>query len=172
MAIPHKHPPSTVLRLVRFAATGAINTAVDFAILNILFLLYLWIADIPLSDGWYMTFKGLSFCAAVVNSWFLNKNWVFADAAPADKPGKNKAMFLVVSTVGFGVNVAVSLLAFSGFQSLGTFGVTASANMGALFGTAAALITNFIGYRLLVFKSINITTYEPTNISVGDHTRV
>lgn len=160
---------SLVRQYSRFIVAGVANTAVDFAIFNILFYLYVHATGLSLGQGWYIAFKGISFCAAVANSWFLNKNWVFAeDSAHTDATARDKAMFLLVSSFGFGVNVAVSLVVFSGLQSMGFFGETLNANIGALFGTATALVSNFVGYRLLVFKQ----HYESTNIPVDRHSRV
>lgn len=155
----------------RFIVTGIANTAVDLAILNILFFLYVQATGLSVSEGWYAGFKAISFSAAVANSWFLNKNWVFASEAVMPEPkqttGRDLTMFFLVSAFGFGVNVAASLVVFSGLQGMGLWSEAINANIGALCGTATALATNFIGYRLLVFKQ----NYEP-NIPINRHSRI
>ena len=57
----------------------------------------------------YSGFKGISFIAAVVNSYFWNKYWVFAST------GKNKKgeflKFFIISAIGFGINVGIASFA-------------------------------------------------------------
>lgn len=59
-----------LLQLIKFLYVGALNTFVDLAILNIL----IWFSS--MSTGFEFTlFKGISFIAAMMNSYVWNKFW-------------------------------------------------------------------------------------------------
>ena len=96
-------------------------------------------------------FKGISFVAAVTNSYFWNKFWVF-EAGSTTKTGSEFTKFIIVSTVGLLINVGlVSGIIYIYAPQFG-FSQLAWNNIAAVAGTAANLLWNFIGYRLIVFK--------------------
>jgi len=141
---------SEIRQYMKFAATGILNTAVDFGVLNAL----LFIFTPAIRGVTYAVFKMLSFSAAVTNSYLFNKYWVFAERGepPPASTSKEKALFLGVSLFGLGINMAGSLMVFKTLGNADLFGGTMRANIGALAGTALTQISNFAGYKFLIFK--------------------
>lgn len=129
----------------KFVVVGGLNTFVDFAILNILIIF----TGLAVGFG-YSAFKGISFIVAVINSYFWNKYWTFESGR--EKTAKEFLQFIVVSAVGFGVNVGAASLIVNVFG--GQFGISSNllANVGAAVATILSLIWNFIGYKFIVFK--------------------
>lgn len=125
-----------------------VNTTIDLGVLNLLILFF----GTGANGEFYAPFKALSFLVAVTNSYFCNKYWVFRQSGLA-KP-KEPVLFFVVSVVGLILNVAVSYLIFSVITKT-TEGISPAfvANIGALAGTAAVFLWNFIGYKFIVFTN-------------------
>lgn len=130
----------------KFAAIGFTNFAVDIAILNF------FIAKTDIASGfWYSVFKGTAFLVAVTHSFFWNKYWAF-EAGQSHGGRSEFGKFMSVNLAALLVNVGVASLIVSGVNPL--FGLSAElwANLGAVAGSAAALVFSFLGIRLLVFK--------------------
>jgi len=119
---------------------------IDFAVLNGLVLIF-----IPgKSTSLYILFKSISFLAAVINSYYLNKYWVFREQIST----KSKfGHFFVVSVVGFFLNVATASLVFHVLSGTYPNQTQLIANAGAIVGTGVVLFWNFVGYKFFVFKS-------------------
>lgn len=137
----------------KFVVVGVVNTLIDFAVLNLL----MFATDIA-AGVWYAAFKGISFLAAVTNSYFMNRFWTFKGEGQQNK-SKELAQFFVVSCIGFGINVGTAYLVVNvishQFDSL-ALAAKLWANVGALAATAASMIWNFIGYKFIVFKKSNV----------------
>ncbi len=133
------------LQIAKFAATGALNTFIDLGILNILLIAFSVTAGV-----WYAVFKGISFTVATINSYLWNKYWTFESKANANV--KEFGQFLVVSVIGFGVNVASASFIVNVIHPLAGFTPARWANVGALSATIISLVWNFIGYKFIVFK--------------------
>lgn len=131
-------------QLGRFAIVGILNTVVDFAVFNVLI-------DSFASTGlWGNIAKGLSFVVAVINSYYWNKYWTFQ----ASQKSKNEFLeFVIVSVVGFGLNVMTFHVVSNILGPLGSIDPKTWLNIGALAGTIIGLAWNFLGYKLIVFKS-------------------
>ncbi|HUO75415.1 MAG TPA: GtrA family protein [Candidatus Paceibacterota bacterium] len=127
----------------RFAAIGFANALVDFGVL------YLLIALTGLSTGIaYALFKTLSFSVATVHSYFWNKIWAFQDSA---RGGSGEiGRFLVVALASVLVNVAAASITIA-LRPAG-FTTAAWAGVGAVVGSAVALIFSFTGFRVFVFR--------------------
>ena len=140
----------------KFAAIGFTNAAVDFGILNLL-IFYFGIA----AGVWFSVFKGISFITAAVHSYFWNKYWTF-EAGNTPVTRKEFTKFFAVTIFALLVNVGIASFVFQfvGHQgiipgfSTPRFGLTSEAwaNIGAVAGSAAALIVSFIGFKTAVFK--------------------
>ena len=128
----------------RFAVVGILNTVLDFAVLNLLINLSGTSAG-PLAN----TFKGISFVVAVVNSYYWNKHWTFEFKQHIER---EFMQFLVVSLVGFGLNVGAFHVVVNMLGPVGGINPQAWANVGALAGTLTGLAWNFVGYKFLVFR--------------------
>lgn len=137
---------SVVPQFAKFAAAGSANTALDIGILNGLMFI-----TVIAAGYWYAVFKAISFAAAVVSSYFLNRYWTFETKTNAST--KEFGQFLVVSLIGLVVNVSVASLLVvkigSPFESITQ---TQWATASALCATFVALIWNFLGYKFIVFK--------------------
>lgn len=137
----------------RFILVGIMNTLVDLVILNLE-----TIASGVKEGSGYAVQKGVSFIAAVIFSYFLNKKWTFQDASNENQ-GKKFSQFLAVSIIGMLVNVSVATLAVTYVKpfinpllNLSFLTDQLWVSLGALCGTAIGLIWNFVGYKLWVFK--------------------
>lgn len=130
----------------KFAAIGFTNAAVDFGILNLL------IASTGIASGiWYSGFKAISFLAAVIPSYFWNKHWAF-DASRTSVGGFEFAKFFGVAVVSTFINTGVASFVVNYLQPV--LGLTSQvwANIGAVAGSAGALIFSFAGFKFAVFK--------------------
>lgn len=160
----------------KFAAIGFTNAAVDFGVLNLL------IANTDISSGgWYSVFKAISFLCAIIPSYFWNKHWAFrldaersdADVArvfgnqgpvPAAQRDDNIgsgtlntgtfkfAKFMSVAIVSIFINTGTASIIVNYVDPLGGLNVQIWANVGAVAGSAVALVFSFVGFKVAVFK--------------------
>ncbi|MHB0865635.1 MAG: GtrA family protein [Minisyncoccota bacterium] len=138
-----------MVTFLKFLGVGVLNTAFDFAVLNVLVFFF----GTGSHGELFLFFKSISFLAAVTNSYFMNKWWVFNHREKAGV--KEPVIFFVVSSMGFLINVFISFAVFSVFVR--HFSPFIAANAGALIGTFVVFAWNFIGYRFFVFKK----SYKP-----------
>ena len=140
----------------KFAVIGFTNAAVDFGVLNSL------IAATGIATGsYYSFFKTISFLVALINSYLLNKYWAFAvpvpDVAPqrVERPSSRLEFtkFAGVAIVAALINVGVASYVVNSIDPLFGFTPAVWANVGAIIGSAFALIFSFIGFKVLVFRS-------------------
>jgi putative flippase GtrA len=145
-------------QLVRFAVVGVMNTGVDFAVLNSLVFMF----GLERNDPKYALFKAISFFAAVANSFIFNKLWVFRTGSWRSlRLNAEVASFLAISGVGLLINVAASFVVFNlGHEALPSLSTAILANIGAVAGSIAAMATNFLGYKHIVFRRSRRTSYQ------------
>ena len=139
----------------KFVATGFMNATVDFGILNILIAIF----GVAAGTG-YVLFKSGSFIIANINSFFWNRAWVFnsvknsvSDTLGGSGAAKKYIQFLIVSIIGLVINVGAATLVVNVIGVQFSLDATVWANVGATGGSAAGLIWNFLGYKLIVFKA-------------------
>lgn len=137
-------PP--IFQFAKFAAVGALNSSVDFGVLNILILATGIAAGLP-----FVGFKGVSVVVAIVNSYLWNKFWVFRGGREA-RAAAEFTKFFGVSVIGVGVNVGVAHLLVNVVGSPGGINPKIWANVGAGVSVLATLFWNFFGYKFFVFK--------------------
>lgn len=143
--------PPSVKQFIRFALIGILNTAVDFLILNGLILVF----GLDKNDPKYIIFKIISFTAAVINSFLWNKWWVFRKKQNAEekKLATELTQFISISFIGLIIDIAIATAVYhSGHIWFPNISTTLWANIGALAGTGVVLISNFFGYKFIVFK--------------------
>lgn len=146
----------TLFQAARFSIVGILNTVIDFAVLNSL-VLFLTTGN---STAKYGVFKMVSFVAALINSYFFNKYWVFPQKKKQTDPHE-KFRFVVVSLVGFVLNITISTLFFSLLVRLYPNYLLSVANGGAILGTLVGADwkgKEFTGHDLgipVVFNSRN-----------------
>jgi len=151
-------------QISKFVVVGVINTGIDFAVLNLLTSL-----TKIYSGKWIVVFNSISFTAAVINSYFMNKRWTFHQSAniarsPADKQEldtkergqkqtpKEFIQFVVVSVIGISINDIIVYGITTFIAPL--FGLSGKlwVNAAKICATGASMIWNFIGYKFFVFK--------------------
>lgn len=141
---------NTFRQFIKFGLVGVMNTLVDLIILNI----ETSITDIRDGSG-YAVQKGVSFLAAVIFSYFVNKYWTFQDTSK-EKEAKKFSQFVFVSIIGMIINVTTATLVVTYLKApvneIIPFSDSLWVNIGALSGTAIGLFWNFVGYKLWVFK--------------------
>lgn len=151
----------------KFSAIGFTNAAVDFGILNIL------ISQTGFVDGkGYSAMKSISFLVALCSSYIWNKYWAFrpdADVAQAfgnqgrrnDQRSANDnfgtgatefGKFFIVTVVSFAINVGIATLVVNYINPIGGLNEHVWANVGAVAGSAIALVFSFVGFKMAVFR--------------------
>jgi putative flippase GtrA len=133
-------------QFLRFAVVGALNTGIDFAILNVLSYLT------NITDGArIIPLKGVAFLAANVNSYLINKRWTFKDKTDG-QGAKQFSVYLSVSVIGALINIGAVFLITTYISPL--FGMSDKLwlNVANLVATGLSLVWNFIGYKLIVFR--------------------
>lgn len=129
----------------KFVAVGSLNTALDFAILNLLS------AASGVTAGFLVGGVNVpGFLIAVTNSYFWNKYWVFRQSASGTFTHDFPRFFgvtLVGLLVNSGIVVAMTTLILSPFED-----PTRWLNIAKVFATLISLVWNFAGYRLFVFR--------------------
>lgn len=130
-------------QIAKFGLVGVSNTAIDFGILNVLILLTGVTAGIGI-----VFINALSFTAALLNSYFWNKTWVFKQEKKS-----NFYAFLFVTIIGMSLNSGIVFLITTYFSPMFDLSVTQWANLAKAFATIVSLLWNFAGYKLVVFKS-------------------
>lgn len=138
-----------IRQLSKFIVIGFMNTAIDFAVLNLL----MWWTAIY-SGRWIILLNIISFSVAVINSYIWNKFWTFR-AKEADEAGevaKEFSQFAAVTLVGLAINTSVVFTITTFISPL--FGLSPEiwANLAKVAATGFSLIWNFIGYKFIVFK--------------------
>jgi putative flippase GtrA len=132
----------------KFIAVSLINTAVDLAVLNLLFLLARGSESVPL----FILFKGVAFTAAVTNSYFLNRRFTFrVKATGGGEEALRFGKFYLVNLVSLALNVTVAAIAFSLLgPKLEPHWLATNAS--ALLGSLSGLGINYTGYQRVFRK--------------------
>ena len=133
----------------KFVVIGFMNTAIDFAVLNLL----MWQTGIY-KGQWIILLNAIAVAVAVINSYIWNKLWTFR-AKEADEPGevaKEFSQFIMVTLVGVAINSSIVFGVTTFIPPF--FGLSPElwANLAKAAATGFSLIWNFIGYKFIVFK--------------------
>jgi putative flippase GtrA len=136
-----------IKQISKFVVVGFINTGIDFAVLNALMF-----STKIYSGKWLILFNSISFTAAVINSYFLNKYWTFKSKDSKESKTKEFSQFLIISIIGISINDAI-VYGLATFTSP-LFGLPKElwTNIAKIFATLASMTWNFIGYKFVVFK--------------------
>ena len=136
----------------RYVASGFLSFAIDFGIFNLLIMLTGITSGLNLS-----LFKGTSYIFANINAYLWNKYWVFRTYAPGAHISFRSVLneygkFLIVSVVGFVINIVITSFVVDIIGPKFGFGDKAWANIAAVASVAIVIIWNFTGYKLFVFR--------------------
>jgi len=150
-----------VWQIAKFVLVGGLNMLVDIGVLAMLMKLLLSnyginpesaitaVAGITVS--FFVIYKATSFLVANINSFFWNKHWTFS-GTPSKNGGEQFVQFIIVSIIGFLINLFFSSFIFSRVTPVGNINPSQWGLLYAVFGSIAGLVWNFLGYKLLVFK--------------------
>jgi len=122
-----------IKKFIKFVITGLINTAIDFGVYSI--CLELLNFDVKVAQPIGQTF-------AIINSYFMNKNWTFEKRSNYNLSEILK--FLLVNGASIGINI------FGVYLFHDVFGFNEYlCKIPIMFIT---IIINYFGNRLFVFK--------------------
>lgn len=124
-------------QIMRFGAVGGVGFVVDGGLLWLL---------ISLDFNPYVA-RALSFPAAVVVTWALNRNWTFRATRDASRKGQFRRYF-GVQIVGSLTNYLVysAIIALFGVASITVF-------WAFVVGSAIGSVWNFVGARYVAFRA-------------------
>lgn len=135
-----------VYQLAKFVLVGGLNFLIDNGILSFL------IFATGISTGFIQSgFKALSFLVAVINSFLWNKYWTFK-RAETESLSREFFQFLIVSTIGFSINVISDYFLVNNIGPQGGLALKTWAQLSAMIASAIAMIWNFLGYKFIVFE--------------------
>jgi putative flippase GtrA len=130
----------------KFLLVGGSNFLIDLGVLNFL------INATDVSQGAKANlFKAISFLVAVVWSFFWNKFWTFSSVS-AEGAGKQFWQFLLVTVIGFFINLGVFALLNDVVGPRGNIEPKTWASVAAIGASIVGLLWNFVGYKLFVFR--------------------
>lgn len=140
----------TFRQFIRFAIVGVINTLVDFAVFQALNLLL----------GWVYAAQVLGYAAGVINSYLWNSAWTFREQRR--RTLREMALFLLVNLASLCVSLGVLWLCrevlgitdawAASWVPASLSGFVKGDTICKLIATPCAIVVNFLGNRLFVFK--------------------
>jgi len=140
-----------IVKFIKFFMVGLLNTFVDLGILNIL----LFTTGLGHKGGAaYSLFKAISFSAAVINSYYFNKLWVFKGQGQK-KEVAQFSTFLIISIIGGFINVFSATTVVTSVPVI-LVDPHIWPTVGALCGSLTAFTWNFLGYNYFVFRGKKI----------------
>lgn len=152
--------------LAKFVLVGGLNTLVDWGVLSLLIFISKSIdlsADKILFEVFsiaiivYTLLKAISFLVAITNSYFWNKFWTFKRST-TEKAAKEFLQFVIVSIIGFLINVGIASFIFKFIPHLGGLNIEQWALIAAAIASIISLAWNFIGYKFIVFNKKDVGT--------------
>lgn len=138
-----------ILRVSKFAIIGALNTFLDFGILNLLSYLT------SIYFGWWMAlFNTISFVVANINSFFWNRNWAFFEKNNKQEKKNEFIKFFGVSLISLVANTIVFLLMLELLRwTAVSLELPIIENLAKLIAVLFSKFVNYFGYKLFVFKT-------------------
>ncbi|MCE5189544.1 MAG: GtrA family protein [Eubacteriales bacterium] len=140
----------TIWQIVKFAIVGVLNTLVDFAVFQALNLLL----------GWVYLAQVIGYTCGIVNSYLWNSNWTFREQRT--RSFREIALFVVVNLASLGVSLGVIWLCrdvlgmtnewAAGWMPAVLSGFIKGDTVDKLIATFFAIVVNYLGNRLFVFK--------------------
>jgi putative flippase GtrA len=141
-------------RFVKFLIVGVISSFVDFGFMNLFTLLF----NIPLIIA-----QGLSFLIAVLESFMLNRFWIYPDSR--SKSQYNQFMqFFLINLVGIGVRTLLipvfyrlinSILSNSSIELFSRLKNVISQNASLAIVVGIVLLWNFFANRYWTYSDVS-----------------
>lgn len=136
----------TIYQFGKFAEVGLLNTFIDFGILNFLISLTGITGGIAIAP-----LNVISFFCTNINSYFWNKSWTFKKKGVFIS--KELTQFIAISAVGLLINTGIVVITTTFITAPSEFSSGAWVNLMKIVATIASMTWNFLGYKILVFKS-------------------
>lgn len=133
---------SSVVQFIKFCIVGVANTLVDW------FVFYLLIST--MLDTQHSMAKAISFIVAVLNSYLWNSIWTFKREYEGLQKQKTAVFlkFIVVSLVGWGINVWIFDLSLSSLS----FEIFNKDLLPLVLASCGAILWNFFANKLWTYK--------------------
>jgi putative flippase GtrA len=144
---------SRLREVILFAAIGVLNTAVDFAVLNLLILLTHHDQGL-----WLLPLDAIAFLAGLINSYVLNGRFTFRNSGSGD-PWRF-IRFVAVNGVGLIIN---SLIVWALSPLLGVIiSPLLAMNVSKVVATLFSLCWNYFAMKYWIFrreKTVEVVPY-------------
>ena len=138
----------------RFFVVGALNTIIDFGVLNLLS------RATGIAAGFILGGVNVpGFLVAVMNSYLWNKLWVFKEGSRELFAAFPK--FFAVTLTGLLVNSGIVIFFTTYLAPSTALAPNLALNIGKALATGVSLLVNFLGYKFFVFQR-----NETTKVSV------
>ncbi|HTL39697.1 MAG TPA: GtrA family protein [Methylomirabilota bacterium] len=137
---------TTANQFWRYVTVGLLNTAIDFAVLNLLSAA----TGITKGNG-LIPINIISFSVAIINSYFFNKYWSFDDKSFGDH-GKKFSKFMLVSIIGALANTLIVRFITTDIHPFLSLTPRLWLNAAKIIATCFTFAWNFSGYKIIVFK--------------------
>jgi putative flippase GtrA len=134
-----------MVQIARFCIVGFLSTAIEIAVINVLFAVSGQTAGI-----YFSLFKTLTFLIALGNGYFFNKIWTFKSEERRVHIEFSK--YAGVNLVGIVLNVGTASLIVNVIGAPVGFSETVWANIGVIVAVFVVMVWNFTSYRLFVFN--------------------
>ena len=141
----------TLWQMAKFAIVGVLNTLVDFAVFQ----------SLNLTLGWVYAAQVIGYTAGIINSYLWNSNWTFREQRTRSL--REIALFLLVNVASLGVSLGMIWLCREAFGITNEWvaswmpkllsGFIKGDTVCKLIATVVAIVVNYVGNRLFVFKS-------------------
>ena len=139
-------------RFIRFAIVGAIGAVVDFAIFNLLAVIF--------PNGQNIVFQSISFTVAVISNFTWNRLWTYPDSR-SKKISSQLAQFFVVNLIGLGIRTVIFFLfeklflnIFASASSLPLTPEVISKNLALAGAIGIVMIWNFFINRVWTYNDV------------------
>jgi len=141
-------------RFVKFLIVGVISTFVDFGFMNLFTLLF----NIPLIIA-----QALSFLIAVLESFLLNRYWIYPDSR-SKSPYNQLLQFMLINLVGIGVRTLLipifyrvinSVLSKSPIEVIFRLKDVISQNISLAIVVGIVLLWNFFANRYWTYSDVS-----------------
>ena len=129
--------------MIRFGVVGAVNTGIDIGVFSFLF----FVLNMPL-----LVANTIGYLVALTVSFFLNKNWTFAETKNQGRAGRQ---YLLFAGLGLGGLALSNLVVWSLTHVMPEI-------MGKLVSVVALFVWNFGTSRMIVFRPKQRYKHKPS----------
>lgn len=142
------------IRFLKFLIVGVISSFVDFGFMNLFTLVF----DIPLIIA-----QAMSFLIAVIESFLLNRYWIYPDSR-SKSPYNQLIQFILINLVGIGVRTLLipifdrlfnSVISNRSIEALSKLKDVISQNASLAIVVGIVLLWNFFANRYWTYSDVS-----------------